>query len=288
MSLYTFSAKPTNSTNADFRAWGSAISTGIPTVGWVKTNDTGQIDWVNVLAPTATNTFQGYEIWRMDDTLQATHPVFMKIEYGSGASNSYPAIAVTVGTGSDGAGNLTGQIGTRTLKKANSADSYALHPGFISGAPNRLVIAAFCGQNGTPASYSYSLATVIERSHDASGEDTSAGIMCLMGSYGSGTTSQFIAFEGAVQPSYSDASVCGPPTGSGARGSDIHVYPARCWTPGESSPFLGAHGYFIADLTTAQAVPVATWSGQTVVTLPLGDIINVGYPSSMRLALRYE
>ena len=287
MSLYTFSAKPTNVTAADFRTWGSAISTGIPTVGWVKTADTGQIDWVNVLAPTAINTFQGYEIWRMDDTLQATHPVFLKIEYGSGANTSYPAIAVTVGTGSDGVGNLTGQIGTRTPIKANSS-SVNLLPGFISGAPNRLVIAAFCGQNGTPASYPYSLVTVIERSHDASGEDTSAGIMCLMGSYTDRTISQFIAFEGAVQPSYSDALVCGPPTGSGARGSDIHVYPARCWTPGESSPFLGAHGYFIADLTTAQAVPVATWSGQTVVTLPLGDVIKVGYPTSMRLALRYE
>lgn len=284
MSLYTFSVAPTNSTDANFRAWGSAISTGLSTAGWVKTADTGQIDWVNVLAPTAINTVQGYEIWRMNDALQSTYPVFIKLEYGSGTTVTYPFLAVTIGTGSDGAGNLTGQLSTR--RALTSTASSVLFPGFVSGAPNRLVIAPHCGQNGATGSSSHSFIAVIERSHDNTGSDTGAGVQCAWYSSTGSVSSQYITFVGVVQTSYSYASVSPPPTGTGARGSDIYVYPVRCWTPGESAPFLGIHAYFTADLTADQAVPIATWSGQTITALPLGNIAFLGggtYP-----VLRYE
>lgn len=66
----------TVTTDAAFRTWGLAYNAKLAAAGLVQTADTGQIDWATVLAATAINTVQGYEIWRFDDALQATVPVF--------------------------------------------------------------------------------------------------------------------------------------------------------------------------------------------------------------------
>lgn len=96
-------------TDAEFRAWGSAVSGALSAVGLTQTSDTGQINWASVSKPSAGNTAQGYEVWRFNDTLQASKPLFMKIEYGSSASGAtYPAVWVTFGMSTDGAGSITG------------------------------------------------------------------------------------------------------------------------------------------------------------------------------------
>ncbi|RJP44508.1 hypothetical protein C4587_01855 [Candidatus Parcubacteria bacterium] len=112
---------PVNQTNdADFRAWGALYSTALATVGLIQTADTGQIDWVTVLRP-AINTAAGYEIYEFADALQASAPVFIKFEFGSGTSQLRAMVWITVGTGSDGAGNITGvYINRRTC---NSSDN---------------------------------------------------------------------------------------------------------------------------------------------------------------------
>jgi hypothetical protein len=108
MAGQTLALLPDQSTAAQFRAWGSAISTAIGVQGLVQTADTGQINWTTVAAPSGTNTAMGYEIWRFNDSLQSSAPVFLKLEYGSGPNVRLPQMWVTVGVGSDGAGNLTG------------------------------------------------------------------------------------------------------------------------------------------------------------------------------------
>jgi hypothetical protein len=95
--------------DAAFRAWGQAISTALAALGLVQTADTGQINWSTVTKPTVTATAQGYEVWRFNDALQATAPIYVKIEYGSATSSfTAPGVWVTVGTGSNGAGTITG------------------------------------------------------------------------------------------------------------------------------------------------------------------------------------
>jgi hypothetical protein len=52
-----------------------------------------------------------YAVYRMADALQATAPIFMRITYGSGnfgTGTPVPAFWVTLGTGSNGAGVITG------------------------------------------------------------------------------------------------------------------------------------------------------------------------------------
>lgn len=110
---------PTNlpayfSSNADFQAWVQGIHNAISALGFVQTADSGQIAPATVAAPAATNAVQGYEIWRFSDTLQATVPIFFKIEYGASAGNMQaPGLWLTAGSGSNGTGGLTGQVSAR-------------------------------------------------------------------------------------------------------------------------------------------------------------------------------
>ena len=91
--------------DSDFRGWGSDLSAKLAAVGLVKTADTGQINWTTVTRP-GINTYAGYEIWRYPDS-----SIFMKWEFGTGSGGAtFPAVRVQVGTGSNGAGTLTGTV----------------------------------------------------------------------------------------------------------------------------------------------------------------------------------
>jgi hypothetical protein len=101
------SAVALNDTDARFRAWAQFVHDVLSNGGWVQTADSGQIDLTTALKPGATNTKVGYEIWGMSDSLQSTAPIYLKIAYGSGASNSNTiGLWFAIGTGTDGAGNL--------------------------------------------------------------------------------------------------------------------------------------------------------------------------------------
>lgn len=108
-----------HSSDATFRAWGAALSAAIVAGGavfgkLVPTTDTGQINWTTVTRP-GTNTVAGYEIYKFADTNAGTAPVYIKLEYGTGTTAAVPQIWVTVGTGSNGSGTLTGFTTTRTI-----------------------------------------------------------------------------------------------------------------------------------------------------------------------------
>ena len=105
-----------NATDADFRAWGSGMSAAIQALGWVKTADTGQIDWLTVTRPLANGAKMGFEVFRAADSLQASTPWFVRFDYGADPNGSARAgLYIRIGTGTDGAGTLTGAGPTITL-----------------------------------------------------------------------------------------------------------------------------------------------------------------------------
>lgn len=123
MTTASYSTPWDNSTDAAFRAWGSALSAAMQSCGLQQSADTGQIDWSTVTVPTTNDTSGGYEIYQFTDGLQATSPVFIKIEYGAGINQTgieyggygYPQMWITVGPSTDGAGNMTGVTTNRVL-----------------------------------------------------------------------------------------------------------------------------------------------------------------------------
>lgn len=109
MTTISYSSVVDHSTDAGFRAWGSELDTKMAAAGLVQTADTGQINWLTVTRP-ATNTSGGYTIWRL-----ANSSLYFKFEYGTDASATIPRMWITVGTGSNGSGTLTGQLSTRNI-----------------------------------------------------------------------------------------------------------------------------------------------------------------------------
>lgn len=95
------------SSDAAFRTWGLEFNTKLSFVGMVQTADTGQINWSTVTRA-AISSVAGYEIWKL-----SSGNLYFKIEYGSGTATTIPAFWITVGTGSNGSGTLTGQTSTR-------------------------------------------------------------------------------------------------------------------------------------------------------------------------------
>ena len=109
-----------HTSDATFRDWGNELSGRLSTIGLVQTADTGQIDWVTVTRP-GTNTDAGYEVWRFNDSLQGTAPIFLKLYYGTGGGVDAPRLSFQIGTGSDGSGALTGTTTSIINCTANQA-----------------------------------------------------------------------------------------------------------------------------------------------------------------------
>lgn len=95
--------------DAEFQAWCQTIETAILASGFLEVApDTGQLNLATATRPLA-GAYSGYRIYRGKDSVQATRPIYIKVEYGAGSGGvDRPSIRRTVGTGTNGAGTLTG------------------------------------------------------------------------------------------------------------------------------------------------------------------------------------
>ncbi len=159
-----------HNSDANFRIWGSALSTQLQAMaGLVKTGDTGQINWVTVTRAGA-SADAGYEIYYLNDAMHATAPVYIKIYFGTGVSTGCGRLKFEVGTGSNGSGTLTG-VGVGTFIYANysynastSTPTYTsylcvteghflLIPWKGAGFQGTICIDRTCDETGTPDAY---------------------------------------------------------------------------------------------------------------------------------------
>ena len=252
--MATFSAAPGTWTNvtsdANFRAWGSYVSAQLAAMGLVQTADTGQINWATVTNPGAINTYSGYEIWRFADALQATAPVYIKIQYGEGAATDGPGMRFQFGSGSDGAGNLTGILSSEWDAECGSVTSSALVRG--SGGTAR-----FCMNGGFTAAGGLGLWFGFERSKNAAGEDTAEAVLFLSHSNGSsnstGTTTQQIGVWSTTLGDLQNSNTVMPaifPLGStAASGTQIMTMPILHNKGVYMNPGLNFMGYYTENIT---------------------------------------
>jgi hypothetical protein len=101
-------------TDAGFRVIGSNISSNLGSVNpgiLTQTADTGQANWA-----TATRAGVPYEIWKFTDSIGT---LYFKIEYG--AVSTQFAMFLTIGTGSNGSGTITGILSTREQLNCGNA-----------------------------------------------------------------------------------------------------------------------------------------------------------------------
>jgi hypothetical protein len=129
-----------SSTLANFKSWAQAISTFIgSTAGWLKSTDTGQVDWSAISAVPGSGAYV-YEVWQPNDGLTN---FFMKIEYGNVSGTNCPSLRISIGSATNGAGTLTGLVvgPIATNQTAFTAPSTTTtYECNLAGAPGRLHI----------------------------------------------------------------------------------------------------------------------------------------------------
>lgn len=273
MSVYTFQAAFRNNSDAEFRAWGSGIADGLLAGGWVKTADSGQIDWSTVTAPSGASANRGYEIWRMDDALQGAAPIFLKIEYGAHSTGvpGIPGIWTTVGSGSDGAGTITGTAPRREQIRGTAADGTATLLWVVSAAPNRVGVWAAV----TGAAASTTIYFAVERTHDGSGLDTVDGFT-WQGSNDSGAGHhQYYSTAAASSPGREDTAGVFPPTiGTGSDGVTTSTYPAFITRGPYCNPPRAMLGAFGANFTPATTIQIPMYGALVTYYVPAAVVFS--------------
>jgi hypothetical protein len=230
MSTSTYDTILKHVTDADFRTWGAAWKAALTAIGLTNTTDTGQIDWTTVTIPLATGTYAGYEVWRFNDTLQATKPIFIRFDYGTGNNIDAPQINCQIGTGSDGSGNLTGLLSTTPNPILQGATPVSAVTPYASYFCYSTVVGALCiafklgGAGLHVPGYGF---VCIGRSCSSVGAPTNSGVTIYSYGLSNGQPgiAQSISFgDAAVYAQHSNyAIVVGNVLGS-AVGSNIQVY----------------------------------------------------------------
>lgn len=284
-------------TGNTLRARSTHIHDAILGAGLVQTSDTGQAD-VTTFGPAGTgtvgaNTLYGYTIYRFADSLQGTDPIFVRVEWRTGSSQSITFLRITTGSGTNGAGVLTGQVSSAVDTSATNAtattisgQTYACHTeGFfgIQVCPNNAY--------GPPPH-----AFTISRSRNSSGSfDAKAVIVYAQGDFGTigGITCArraATAFSGSWSGHY--CIVPGIPGDTALVNGDKQLYPHFYADPAVQtlwSQFTIRGSEFVSAPTSFTAAPVNSVSRTFVSMGATGSpIANVGSNGSFRLAMLWE
>lgn len=262
-------------TDAIWRTWVQFVHDGLAAAGWVQTADTGQINISTALATTAVSQNRGYEIWRMADTLQATKPVFMKLEYGSGAAGNTPTIWLTVGTGSNGSGTITGIVFARQNYSGNLNATTAQF--LFSGDTNRFTL-SFNNQSNA----NQHLVIGIERMKDSALEDIGDGVLVVANAAFINATSgqanfATCPFTGVLPAVEQNGGCLIPSTDSTLDGVDVAFFPPIFFNFGKTvyhgKNFFGYRNNEIAD-QSIEACPVGD---ETIDYFCFGSQIQAGW-----------
>jgi hypothetical protein len=255
--------------NTDFQTWVTGIhaqfAVAVTAGHLVQVMDTGTVNPATVTMAGA-NTAAGFEIYRLNDANQGSYPCFFKVEYGQAAAITNPSLWLTVGTGTNGSGTLTGQLGARKqcAQTFTGVVSQVLPSYFCSRADGFVLCNNYL--QGTNTAW---MLLVVERTKDGSGTATTDGIITLAGVTG-GVQQQTIGFVGPVPTANSTGSLPGPSAiaAQGAFGANIAIVPLMNTALGQLRFGLCAMVFKLTDLISQAAVST-TNLGSTHTYLPL-------------------
>lgn len=185
-----------HTSDATFRAWRDEFSDALDDIG--LTNVYRNATWASDSRP-GTNTVVSSEVWAFSDPLQATAPVYIKFEYGTAAAVDRPGIYMTVGSGHDGSGTLTGLISDQVQCIPNTAVTTATNfPTRACFARGQFWISFKAGANASAAAGGGLAFAAVLRSVNSSGAPSADGIQCYWrgpsGGGGSCPQAQSISF----------------------------------------------------------------------------------------------
>lgn len=286
MSTWTASATINNASDSTYRAWVNHVHEALTACGLVQTNDTGQINTTTCAVPTTINTYAGSSIWRFNDTLQAATPIFMKLDFGTGSTVGYPAMRVSIGSGSTGECALSSSWLNNRAVLLGTPSTTSSYPWYASGGDGRVALVMASASTYTRG------ALVIERGRDESGTPIADDVRILTGSLAASPywTCAFVkpSTNYIFGPIFPLASA--PSTANGASGNNVALYPIRVGNPAETTPLVGIVAYFTGNLTAGYTVTARGWDGIDHTFMPVGDnvVASPTYGGSTVIAVLYE
>lgn len=196
--------QPSNSTNANMRGWVGFIDSTLIAGGWVNTTDTGQTAVASFVTPSSGNTAAGYRVYRMNDALQASAPVFLRLDFGSSYTPIYMGLWITLGPSTNGAGVVDRPFfeslasNSATISANGVSDTLALPYSFGSADSSRVAVALACDEATNSGPY---LLFCIERTYGADGLPNGDGVLLLYGDSGQNINRYFyLSYLAAPQP----------------------------------------------------------------------------------------
>lgn len=173
MPVHQFTNSWDTSTDTGFTTWVNAIFNAMQAVGMVRSGDTGQAAAGVPLTRPGAGGFATarYVIYTMSDALQTSHPVFLKMMFGVASTNT-PGVWVQVGTGTNGAGGLTGIL--HDTKQISPMALPVEGPGVASHGEGYVAFVGSMIQGQGPW-------FILERTRDNNGSPTGVGTMLVAG-----------------------------------------------------------------------------------------------------------
>lgn len=248
MSTATSNIQFDTTTDANFRAVGVAIAALITTGGfWTLAGDTGQINWSTVTSP-GTSSYAGFEIYVSNDSLSSNYPVYMKVEYGCDSqATKGPLLRFSFGTGTNGAGTLTGNVSSGYTTAASiNGQGATTYPSFASGSAGRWGMLLW-----NTSSPTISVAIAIERSLDSSGNYTNSYVTWLYASPGTAFSQRSMIKPslGTFTPeATASALTLNWTITSGAAGTNVMPFPVFPFQGFADNPMTVAMGMKAADI----------------------------------------
>jgi hypothetical protein len=255
--LRTFQLVDNATVLSNFKSWAMSISSALSSFGWLKSADTGQVNW-STISVTPTNSTPVFEIWKANDSLASTLPIFIKVWYlVTATSPAGPTIELTFGTGSNGAGTLTNATATITLNSVPASQTNLSYECDYSGSSGRFACCMFQGWSGC---FFFS----VERSHDASANDTGSYFTFLaVGSLNTGVqqTVRPSSAGGPLPAESSPITVHTSNTTGIVPGGDASLSACPVWpmVGGLGNPLLNAVSVKTNDVAGSLIVPVSLY-----------------------------
>lgn len=281
------SIKFSHTDTASFKAWAQAVGTALVAVGLVKTADTGQVDWEAFSWASSTDSDQGFEVYRFSDTLQSTKPVFLKVVYGNGSPSSSARMYFQIGTGTNGAGALTG-VWT-TVVQATSAAADGTCTAYFSGDTSSLCLCFPRTSGGTVSAY---IALVVDRTRGSDGTANGDGLYwCSYSTYSGGQQyAGYFNFAAQAAAAINPAAPNMTGVATGKYGSDVVLMPHVVAVPKAEAFALACLSYWGADISRGSEISL-THLGASHTFLCLGSFFPGAdgvKTAGVSLAMRYE
>lgn len=284
-----------NGSNALFQAWAQEIDASILAAGWVDNGDTGSVNLATMTVP-AQNTAAGFRIYKMQDSLHTggSSPCYMKIEYGTGAGFAgTPGLWITIGTGTNGAGTLTGNTSTRVGWDSQGNGLTGGSACYSSGSTSRFSL--FIGTLGAIGASSPCMFWHVSRIKDASGVNLADGFILVISiRTSSNVMSSRIQFVAGVTSPFSTTTMQSdyiyslyPKTGNSfsARGLGLWgIVPVV----GKAYPTSYDMGVYISGDIFAGANVTFTVAGASYTWKALGVAISTTATNTPQIFMRWE